>query len=962
MKYRNLFPELMNKILYITPHLSTGGLPQYLYKKLESVSKDENNNIFLIEWEDLSPIYRVQKDLIKNIIHKSNFVFWEQGTSVELKIKHIINFIRGSHFDIIHLEEFPEYFLPTSLINYIYKTEGRSYKIIETSHNSGFPVEDKQVFPDAFIFVSQHQIEKYKSFNVLSYLAEYPIEKKTRPNREESLKKLGLDSDYKHVLNVGLFTPGKNQGYAFKIAQLLEIEKIRFHFIGNQAGNFEDYWVPLMQNKPNNCIIYGERSDVDNWYSACDLLLFTSTSELNPLVPREALSWTLPVLMNNLDIYQHEYDQYVNYLTNDLFKDSNIVKKLIGLPFENIFGDELSKTQVKEIPDQTNSFISVFDIAYNNAKIRTDCQPKIQIDKPIKVNFNFFDGPFAEVLGGNDDIKYTISFYDQDKLVHEDILSSNHYSLCYRKWFTYWNIKIKSGDELIFEHKFDLKGKKVLISFESSSLGDTLAWIPYVEEFRLKHDCEVFCSTFWNNLYENSYPEIKFIKPGKNVDTIYAGYKIGCYIPQDDHKWHPIDWRTIPLQKVASDILGLDYREIKPRIDIPDDLGTSENDLYVSIGIHTTCQAKYWNYPNGWQKLVGHLDSIGYKVMHISKERGTYMGNEPPRNVLDKTGDNSIKLRIRQILNSKMFIGISSGLSWLAWALNVPTIMISGVTKSFNEPDSMIKIHNSDVCNGCFNNTNYNFDKGNWKWCPDNQNFICSKLISPEDVIKKIDSVLLGTATDEQSKSVIFTGDVYREVFEWNQYTNVVKINNNDTVLDLGCSKGYLYFKCISENLNINYIGIDASIFNFKDFIENLKGDPNPILLNLAIDQTLKAIDFGCMFHLGSHQLTQSITFPNLLKLINKPIDFLKFDIEGYEKYIFEDYDLFKSKINKFAGEIHFRSNIFPKYEVYKLLTKLKNDPEIEVTLFAINMVDITESIWDNSDYYSEIIINGQVK
>jgi len=1214
----------MSKILYITPHLSTGGLPQYLYKKLEIVSKNEEDDISLIEWEDLAPIYRVQKDLIKEIINKPNFVSWEQGTDVEKKIKHIKNFIRGSHFDIVHLEEFPEFFLPLELINYIYKTAERSYNIVETSHNSGFPIEDKQVLPDAFIFVSKYQIEKFKQFNIPSYLAEYPIERKIKTDRKEALNKLGLDPDYKHVLNVGLFTPGKNQHYAFNIAHFLETEKIQFHFIGNQAENFRNYWEPIMRSKPDNCIVHGEKSNVDDWYDACDLLLFTSTSELNPLVPREALSWSLPVLMNNLEIYQNEYNQYVNYLTGDLFKDSNMVKKVLGIPFENVVGDELPEIiQPIKTKGQKEVFKNVINNVYEGVKIRKYSQLKTQKDKQIKINFNFIDGPFAEVLGGNLNISYNISFSDdEDKIIHQSNLLSNHYTLCYRKWFTNWIIKIKSDDKLIFEHKFDLKDKRVLISFESSSLGDTLAWIPYVEEFRLKHNCKIICSTFWNNLYRNSYPEIEFIKPGNITDNIYAAYKLGCFNPPDDQKWHPFDWRNIPLQKVASDILGLDYQEIKPKIDIPEEISVLENNNYVSMGIHSTCQSKYWNYPDGWQILVNHLKSIEYDVVHISKERGTYMGNTPPRDVLDKTGEHSIKLRIKQILNSKMFIGVSSGLSWLAWALNVPTIMISGVTKVFNEPNSMIKLHNDDVfCNGCFNNNNYIFDKGNWNWCPNNQDFICSKSISPEQVIEKINSILLDGVikleVETNPKLVIFTGvyngqdyidrciksiksqnyqnfdcyvcddmsdddtvknallsidgdsrfsvisrnekmwglhniydmihrkeildtdicivvdgddflpdefvfdrivneyiskdtwltygsfnqikdnklidgwsretdsnniresewvathlrtfyvglfrkikredlididtgdfyqysadmammfpmiemagdhahylesinytyndmspineykvnsdsqlhcaerirsrkkyqkldqlqispdvlenninnnilknfdkDIYKEIFEFNQYTNKVKINNKDTVLDLGCSKGYLYFKCLLENLDVNYIGVDASVFNIQDFTENLYDDFNPILLNLAVDNKLKVIDFDCMFHIGSHQIIPTITFPNLLNLINKPIDFLKFDIEGYEKYIFEDYELFKSKINKFAGEIHFKSDIFLKKDVYSLLEKFKQDPDIEFTLFSIDMVDVTDMVWSIEDYYNEIIINGKI-
>ena len=217
----------MQKILFITPHLSTGGLPQYLYKKLERLSRETKDELFLIEWEDLAPIYRVQKDKIKEII-KTNFISWPQNTDVNKKIHDVITFINTNNFNQIHLEEFPETFLPYELIVSIYYN--KSYKITETSHSSDFNITDKKVYPDEFIFVSSSQIEKYKRFNIPSRLEEYVIEDNKRPSRNETLIKLGLDPEYKHVINVGLFTPGKNQGYAFQLARLMEIEKIKFHF------------------------------------------------------------------------------------------------------------------------------------------------------------------------------------------------------------------------------------------------------------------------------------------------------------------------------------------------------------------------------------------------------------------------------------------------------------------------------------------------------------------------------------------------------------------------------------------------------------------------------------------------------------------------------------------------------------------------------------------------------------
>lgn len=117
------------------------------------------------------------------------------------------------------------------------------------------------------------------------------------------------------------------------------------------------------------------------------------------------------------------------------------------------------------------------------------------------------------------------------------------------------------------KYKENLLGK-VLINFDSKSLGDNIAWMPYAEEFRKKHNCKVVLSTFWNHLFEKEYPEIEFISPGTVVYNINGQYNIGWYFPWDTNK-NPNDFRTISLQQTASDILGLEYKEIKPKITIP---------------------------------------------------------------------------------------------------------------------------------------------------------------------------------------------------------------------------------------------------------------------------------------------------------------------------------------------------------------------------------------------------------
>jgi hypothetical protein len=104
---------------------------------------------------------------------------------------------------------------------------------------------------------------------------------------------------------------------------------VEFHFIGNTAVNFQEYWQPLISNLPKNCRVWGERRDVEIFYQAADLFVFNSTWELNPIVIKECLSWQLPILMRRLTSYGDSYDTdpLVTYLeegTSDLDFETNL--------------------------------------------------------------------------------------------------------------------------------------------------------------------------------------------------------------------------------------------------------------------------------------------------------------------------------------------------------------------------------------------------------------------------------------------------------------------------------------------------------------------------------------------------------------------------------------------------------------------------------------------------------------
>jgi glycosyltransferase involved in cell wall biosynthesis len=319
----------MKKLLIITPHLSTGGAPQVTVNKVELLK--EHFEIKVVEYSFLAWSFVVQRLRIIDMLTEG-VNFHSLG---ENKYDELVQIMQQFNPDVVVMEEFPEMFMDDKLAAFIY-SKTRTWKISETTHDSSFNPKHKKWMPDKFVFVSSYNSFKYVHLDVPMEVIEYPIDKKER-NKVERQQEFGLDPEYKHFVTVGLFTPRKNQAYAFELAERLKNYKVKFHFLGNQAGNFEFYWKPLMANKPDNCVVWGERNDVNAFLEACDVFFFPSkgdrgNKELNPIAIKEAMQYDdLVKAMYNLDVYCNKYNDEENmvYLTGDLGSDTaNIVKKL----------------------------------------------------------------------------------------------------------------------------------------------------------------------------------------------------------------------------------------------------------------------------------------------------------------------------------------------------------------------------------------------------------------------------------------------------------------------------------------------------------------------------------------------------------------------------------------------------------------------------------------------------------
>lgn len=351
------------------------------------------------------------------------------------------------------------------------------------------------------------------------------------------------------------------------------------------------------------------------------------------------------------------------------------------------------------------------------------------------VQYSFHRGAQVDINGNKDIKEYNIKFIDNDtnKLIHEQIVGNHTWVRPNPEYYVNWKILVTVKDEIYSDHMFNPTEKRIIIVLDATPMGDRICWMPYVEEFRKKHNCTVFAATGFNWLFKEAYPEINFIEFNETISDIYATYNIEM-IDNSPNK-NKNNWHLIPLQQTASDFLGLEYREIRPIIQVKK-LSRPIKQKYVCVAEHSTFQNKYWNKTNGWQYLVNYLALKGYKVMVITKEKSLL------KNVINMTGK-SLEESVNNIQHCEFMISVSTGPAWLAWGLNKPVVIISGATKPFVEMSDCIRVHNPDVCNGCFNDPEILYlEKDNWEFCPKRNNYICTTSITPEMVIEKIQPLI----------------------------------------------------------------------------------------------------------------------------------------------------------------------------------------------------------------------------
>ena len=409
-----------------------------------------------------------------------------------------------------------------------------------------------------------------------------------------------------------------------------------------------------------------------------------------------------------------------------------------GEVIEETIVDENSDASTKELFEQHLFFKQLKELFQLSDKVfdyKTFCETGIE---GLRYDFNF--GLRIDVPKGN--FRVRIGEADTGEIFFDRLVLDGGRLISLEQHFIRWHFEIFRDDEKVFEHTLNLENQPVSLMI-SGAMGDNIALLPFAQEFRRRHRCKlVVCiQDYLREFAEHLYPDLTL------VDKIYfdtyatyypvimlAGLGVGAG-----------DLRNMPLERMGGAFLGMNNLAPKPIFKPTAPPVTKEP--YVCIAVQASGNRKCWLYPDGWDIVVNYLKALGYRVFCIDKYAELTNDDltiKKPEGAEDFTGDFSITERANMLYHAQFFVGLSSGLAWVANTVKCPVVMICGFSQSWFEFYTPYRVANRLVCNGCLTDIRVNYLKNRCPYHHDTPRELeCQKKIHPRQVINAINRLIL---------------------------------------------------------------------------------------------------------------------------------------------------------------------------------------------------------------------------
>lgn len=319
----------------------------------------------------------------------------------------------------------------------------------------------------------------------------------------------------------------------------------------------------------------------------------------------------------------------------------------------------------------------------------------------------------------------------------------------FEQYYVPWQISVWRDGQLAFLHRLDCSGQKVCLYIDGHAsgklppLGEAVLMVSCARAFSREQGghLAVRTGTALAELAGLCFPEMDIVED--IPDDCYATYHLGMY--QGEPYSAPCDLRAVPWEVYVCGLMGLRQPPGLERWQLPRQLVPQVRGRYACIAVQASGGRKCWLYPGGWDEVVAYLRGLGYRVLCLDKEEFVQSDGQEirrPSGAEDFTGNRPLRERFEMLAQAELFIGLPSGLSWLAQAAGCPVVLISGLTLPQTEFFTPYRVSNPFVCHGCYNDLRVRWNDPECP-CPRHwgtpRELECSKEITPAQVIEAVE-------------------------------------------------------------------------------------------------------------------------------------------------------------------------------------------------------------------------------
>ncbi len=328
-----------------------------------------------------------------------------------------------------------------------------------------------------------------------------------------------------------------------------------------------------------------------------------------------------------------------------------------------------------------------------------------------------------------------------------------------------WKIQIFHEEVNLADFEINYKDSEVGFRFASTALGDTLAWVPVLQAWIEKNEpSKVYLHTTWNHLFDKSkYPKITWLDNAdqfKNVPPLRLFHTVGISrdhiksINSELNHATPTNWKETNMIDTQNYAFGVEPIQRKPElIQLPPE--RMVKDKYVTMCNESSQKIKHLLKPKVWLALIEELKRKGYEVVTVGNKSNIFSGV-----IQGNAGE--IQKAMILIRDAEFHIGLSSGLSWVAWAYNKQVLMLGNFTDmGYEFNTNLLRVIDKSGTWGIFNDSavpwipEYGYD-------PEEDNVQLARRISTEHALKGLDILIQRMEQNPNGFPGIFVTEDYK--------------------------------------------------------------------------------------------------------------------------------------------------------------------------------------------------------